>query len=199
MYIIGITGGIGCGKSLVCEYLGRDYDAEVIMADDVAHDVMKPGTKCNKSLRKLFGDEYFLDDGSLNRKTAGALAFKNPDILEAMNNIIHPAVWDEIQDRLARAENAGKKLAVIEAALLIGTKYKDICEEFWYIYSDTETRLERLVSNRGITAERAKDVMKNQLSDDEFKNACDFTVDNSGDFEDTKEQIKKHLSKRYGL
>ncbi len=199
MYIIGITGGIGSGKSLVCEYLQKDFDAEIIMADNVAHDVMKPGTDCHKKLRELFADEYFLSDGSLNRKKAGSLAFKNPDILDAMNNIIHPAVWDEIQVRLKEAENTGKKLAVIEAALLIGSRYRDICSEFWYIYSDVDKRLERLISSRDITVEKAKDVMRNQLSDDEFKSACDFTVNNSGDFEKTKEQIKKHLSERYDL
>lgn len=195
MKVIGLTGGIGSGKSEVCRYLKNKYGAEIMMADDVAHEVTEPGSKCWERLKELFGDDYFLEDGSLDRKKAGALAFRQPEILQKMNEIIHPAVWDEIQERLAKAKKAGKKLAVIEAALLVGSRYREICHEFWYIYADRKTRIKRLAESRNISEEKALDVMKNQLSDEEFKAACEFTADNSGDFADTAKQIDEHLSK----
>ena len=195
MEVIGLTGGIGSGKSEVCRYLEKRYSAEIIMADDVAHEVTEPGTDCWKQLKELFGEEYFLPDGRLDRKKAGALAFRQPEILGKMNGIIHPAVWDEIQERLAEAEKAGKKLAVIEAALLVGSRYRQICREFWYIYADRDVRIKRLKESRNISKEKAAAVMKNQLSDEEFKAACEFTADNSGDFADTAKQIDEHLSK----
>lgn len=195
MKVIGLTGGIGSGKSEVCRYLKNKYGAEIMMADDVAHEVTEPGSKCWERLKELFGDDYFLEDGSLDRKKAGALAFRQPEILQKMNEIIHPAVWDEIQERLAKAKKAEKKLAVIEAALLVGSRYREICHEFWYIYADRKTRIKRLAESRNISEEKALDVMKNQLSDEEFKAACEFTADNSGDFADTAKQIDEHLSK----
>ena len=195
MKVIGLTGGIGSGKSEVCRYLKNKYGAEIMMADDVAHEVTEPGSKCWERLKELFGEDYFLEDGSLDRKKAGALAFRQPEILQKMNEIIHPAVWDEIQERLAKAKKAGKKLAVIEAALLVGSRYREICHEFWYIYADRKTRIKRLAESRNISEEKALDVMKNQLSDEEFKAACEFTADNSGDFADTAKQIDEHLSK----
>lgn len=195
MEVIGLTGGIGSGKSEVCRYLEKKYGAEIIMADDVAHEVTGPGTDCWKQLKYLFGEEYFLEDGSLDRKKAGALAFRRPEILSQMNGIIHPAVWDEIQKRLAEAEKSGKRLAVIEAALLVGSRYRQICREFWYIYADRTVRIKRLKESRNISEEKAADVMKNQLSDEEFRAACEFTADNSGDFADTAKQIDEHLSR----
>jgi dephospho-CoA kinase len=195
MKIIGITGGIGCGKSEVCRYLKRKYGAQIIMADDVAHEVTQPGTKCCERLKELFGDGYFLEDGSLDRKKTGALVFKRPGLLKKMNGIIHPAVWDEINARLKAAQAAGKGLAVIEAALLVGSNYRQICSEFWYIYADRDVRIKRLIESRDITKEKALDVMKNQISEEEFRAGCDFTVDNSGDFEETARRIDERLLK----
>ena len=195
MQIIGITGGIGCGKSEVCRYLKEKYDAEIIMADDVAHEVTEPGTKCNESLRELFGDEFFLEDGRLDRKKAGTVAFKDPEILKQMNGIIHPAVWVEICGRLEKAKRGGKRLAIIEAALLVGSRYREICAEYWYIYAEKSVRLKRLTASRDISVEKALSVMDNQLSEGEFKAACDFTVDNSGEFGETARQIDEHILK----
>ena len=199
MEIIGITGGIGCGKSEVCRYLRERYGAEVIMADDVGHEVTRPGTKCCERLKELFGDGYFLEDGSLDRKKAGALVFKRPELLKKMNDIIHPAVWDEINARLKTAQETGKELAVIEAALLVGSKYRQICSEFWNIYADRDVRIQRLIESRDITKEKALDVMKNQISEEEFKAGCDFTVDNSGDFKETARRIDERLLKGNNL
>ena len=195
MKVIGITGGIGCGKSEVCRYLQKKYDAEIIMADDVARDVTRPGTSCHGKLIELLGDDCFLEDGSLDRKKTGAVAFKNPDILHAMNDIIHPAVWDEIQKRLKEAQEAQKKLAVIEAALLVGSSYREICSEFWYIYADKDVRIERLMQSRKMEPDRVLDIMKNQPTEEEFRNACEFTLDNSGDFSATSAMIDKRIAK----
>lgn len=197
MKIIGITGGIGCGKSTVCEYLKNKYDAEIILADNVGHEVTEPGTDCNRELQKLFGANCFYSDGSLNRKIIGDIAFRDPQILQKMNSVIHPAVWDEIIKRFEAARAGGKRLAVLEAALLIESKYVDICDELWYVYADKDSRMKRLLSSRDITEGKVNHIIKRQLSEDEFRKNCDFIIDNTKNFQKTAIEIDSRLAERH--
>ena len=194
MKILGITGGIGCGKSEVCGYLKRKYGAVVILADNVAHELMEPGTDCYEKLCALFGAEYLLEDGHLNRKKIGDLVFKEHSLLEQMNRIVHPAVWDEINGRIQAARQEGKTLLILEAALLVGSAYRQICDEFWYIYAREDVRISRLLASRNLTEEKARDVMARQCTEEEFRAGCDFTVDNSGEFSETEKQIDSRMS-----
>lgn len=197
MKIIGITGGIGCGKSRVCAYMREKYGAEIIMADDIGHEVMLPGTKCHEKLQSMFEPECFNEDGTLNRKKVGNIAFKDPAVLERMNSVIHPAVWEEIMKRLENARQNNKNIAVLEAAILLESKYADICDELWYIYADRGSRVERLLSSREITGEKIGHVMERQLSEKGFREGCDFVIDNSGDFEKTAVEIDLRLAERH--
>ncbi len=199
MEIIGLTGGIGCGKSSVCRYLKDKYNAEIIMADNVAHEVAEFGTACNKELHELFPDDNFQDNGNMNRKKIGDQFFKNPDMLNKINAIIHPAVDKEILSRLEAAKAEGRSMAVIEAALLVGTKYEEICAEFWYVYADREVRVQRLLKSRDITREKALNIMANQISDEEYKACSSFIADNSKDFDATAGQIDVYIAKRFSL
>ena len=193
MTVIGITGGIGCGKSTVCGYLKEKYDACVLMADDVGHDVMAPGGCAYDALKMLLGDEYILPDKTFDRKKIGNRAFKEPGLLEKMNAIIHPAVHESIIDTLSEAEKSGREFGVVEAALLIEAGYRDICSEYWYVYTDEELRIKRLMASRDITEEKARDVMKRQLSEDEFRKNCEFVVLNNNDFKETAKQIDERI------
>lgn len=197
MKIIGITGGIGCGKSTVCDYLKSKYDAEIILADNVGHEVTEPGTKCNRELQKLFGENCFYSDGTLNRRKIGDIAFKNPLLLQKMNSLIHPAVWDEIIKRFEAARAGGKRLAVLEAALLIESKYVDICDELWYVYADKTSRMKRLLSSRDITKEKVNHIIERQLSEDEFRKNCDFVINNTENFQKTAMEIDSRLAERH--
>ncbi len=199
MYIIGITGGIGSGKSEVCRYLEEKYNATVFIADDISRAVTEPQGVCYQGLRQLFGEEYFLSDGKLDRKKAGEKAFKDESVLKAMNALIHPVVYELIEEGLKKARVEKRPLAVIEAAILIESAYVDICDEIWFVYAEHKERIRRLVDIRGITRERAEAIMNNQLSDEEFKKGCAYTLKNSGDFADTKKRIDERLSKRFGL
>jgi dephospho-CoA kinase len=197
MKVIGLTGGIGSGKTQVCTYLQEKYKAEIIMADDVGHELMEPGTECYRQLRGIFSEEYILENGSLDRKKIGQVAFHQPAILEKMNSIIHPAVWNEVTGRIERARIKGAPILIFEAALLLGTAYREICQEFWYVYAQREVRLKRLQEGRNISRERAESVMKSQPSEEEFRKGCDFVIDNSGFFSDTAKVIDKKLLEGY--
>lgn len=195
MHVIGITGGIGSGKSRICDYIGEKYKACILKTDDCGHDVMAPCGTAYDELCELLGNDYFLDDGkTFDRKKIGERAFKEPYLLEKMNSYIHPAVKKEIIKRLELAKKSGCEIGVIESALLIEAGYRDLCDEFWYVCVDRKMRLERLLSSRDITMEKAALIMDRQKSDAEFRKQCEFVIVNNDNFDLTKKQIDERIA-----
>lgn len=194
MKIIGITGGVGAGKSEILSYLKEKYRAEVIQADKVGHLVMEPEGSCYEPVLWLFGESVKNPDGTLNRKAIGQLVFGNDTLLMKLNQIIHPAVKEYIREQILAAKRAQKEYFIIEAALLIEDDYGAICDEMWYIYTSESVRRQRLKASRGYTDEYITRILGNQLSETEFRKACGTVIDNSFSFEYTKEQIDKRIS-----
>lgn len=195
MKIIGVTGGVGAGKSAILSYLEEQYQAKVVLADQVANDVKEPGAVCYQPIVELLGKSILLEDGSINRKAMGQMIFSDEKLLGRVNGIIHPAVKSYIKDLIAEHKSIGTEVFVIEAALLLEDNYDAICDEVWYIYTSEEVRRQRLKASRGYSDEYTTDIMKKQLSDEVFRSRCDFVIDNSGELKDTKEQIDKRLQK----
>lgn len=198
--VIGVTGGVGCGKSCVLDFLVEKYGAIVYKSDDIGHTVMEPGTNAYKDIINYFGSEILNADQSINRKTLGSIVFEDEDKLQFLNSIIHPAVEEFIINDIVREyTNQRHRLFVIEAALLIESGYGNFCNELWYIYADTDTRIKRLMNSRNYTKEKCLSIMNNQLSEEEFRSNCDFVVDNKNDFDNTKIQIEKHMNFCYNI
>ena len=193
MKIIGITGGVGAGKSTVLSYLEEAYGARIIQADQVANKIKEPGESCYDAIVQLLGPSVLLENGFIHRKRMGQLIFSDTSLLEKTNQILHPAVKAYIKNAIAAAEKENVPVFVIEAALLIEDDYGAICDELWYIYTRESVRRERLKSSRGYTDEYITNIMKKQLSDETFRSACDFVIDNSESPAFTKEQIDKRM------
>lgn len=193
MKIIGITGGVGSGKSTVLSYLEEAYGARVIQADQVANKIKEPGESCYDAIVQLLGPSVLLENGFIDRKRMGQLIFSDTSLLEKTNQILHPAVKAYIKNAIAAVEKENVPVFVIEAALLIEDDYGAICDELWYIYTRESVRRERLKSSRGYTDEYITNIMKKQLSDETFRSACDFVIDNSESPAFTKEQIDKRM------
>ena len=174
MKVFGITGGVGAGKSEVLTYLGQNYDATVIQADEAGYLVMLPGGECYGEIVKLFGRQITTETGELDRKRIAEIVFQDEEKLKALNSIVHPAVKRYIKKAIAAAEKAGTEYVFVEAALLIEEKYDEICDELWYIYADEEVRKERLIEGRGYSEKKVREIMANQLSEDEFSSHCIF-------------------------
>lgn len=194
MKVIGITGGVGCGKSSVMEEFAKTYPAWIIKADDVAKELMKKNGTAWTKIRDVFGDAILTDDGEIDRKQLAGIVFHNKNKLMVLNSIVHPSVKKKIMEDVTkyRIEDS-RKYCLVEAALLIEDHYEVICDEFWYIYSDEAVRRERLKSSRGYSDEKIDSMLKNQLSEEKFRQACRYTIDNSKSMTDTMEQIKKIL------
>ena len=159
---------------------------------------MQPGTECFQKLKEKFaGEDIYQPDGSLDRAQLATVIFSDDRKREELNAIVHPAVREYVLQQKEAEERAGKLfLLVLEAALLIEEHYDEICDELWYIYADEEVRKERLIEGRGYSEKKVREIMANQLSEDEFSSHCDFEIDNSGDFEETKKQLD-HRMKKY--
>ena len=189
--VIGITGGIGAGKTMALNIFKTEFDALIIEADHVGHIVMEPGGVAYKPILDAFGDEIVNSfDKTIDRKALGEIVFSDRDKLQLLNSITHPLIYSEI-DKLIR--NSNNKLIILEAALLTETTLKNMCDEIWYIYADEDTRLERLSRYRGISIEKARCIISNQPCENEFRKHCQVEIDNSGDVDSTLKQIKKKI------
>ena len=169
MRTIGITGGVGAGKSEVMAYLQRQYEAAVIRADDVGHLLMERGNTCYDRILGLFGRAVLSGDGELDRKAIAGRVFREPELLKALNDIF------------------------LEAALLVEEKYDVICDELWYVYAEEPVRVERLRKSRQYSEEKIRNMMASQLTEEEFRKACCFVLDNSGDFQHTARRIDQRM------
>lgn len=194
MKFIGITGGVGAGKSEILSYIQKHYLCEIYLADQVAHEVKKKGTVCFEKLVNLLGEDVVGEDGEIRKDIMAQKIFSDLSVLEQANEIIHPAVKEYLLARLQEAKISGKtQLFFVEAALLIECGYKKLVDELWYIYADEEVRRKRLREARGYSDEKIARIMENQLSEEMFRKNCDFVIDNSGDLQETYYQIDRKL------
>ena len=194
MKIIGVTGGVGAGKSTVLNYLEKRYGAKLILADLVGHEVMKPGHEAYEQVVKAFGQEIVSEDKTIDRKALGAIVFADEKKRMILNRIIHPAVRQEILRRLEEAKLSHLSSVVVEAALFLEENYDAFCDETWYIYTDEKIRRQRLKENRGYSDERVDQIFRSQKTHEEFQERCQFMIDNNGSEEETFRQIDRRMN-----
>ncbi len=195
MKILGITGGVGAGKSTVLAYLRERYGARVIQADEAGRLLQTPGHDCYDRIVRAFGREILDVQGCILRARLAELVFADRTMLEKLNHIVHPAVKEYILSEISAERKSGRTpFVVVEAALLLEDGYDRICDEIWYIYAGRQTRTRRLMSSRGYTQEKVQSIMQNQLPEEEYRRQCKFVIDNDSDFvENTFVQIDKGL------
>lgn len=194
LLFIGITGGIGAGKTEILSYIGKHYKCEIYLADQVAHEVKKPGTECFRALIDLLGRELLASDGQIDKGRMAEKIFGDSSLLEKVNGIIHPAVKEYLLEHLEKAREAGEvELFFVEAALLIECGYRKLVDEMWYIYADENVRRNRLKQARGYSGKKIESIMSKQLSEQKFRENCDFIIDNSGTLADSYRQIDRKL------
>lgn len=192
MKVLGITGGVGSGKSEVLNYLREAYGAVVCQMDETAKRLQEKGTGCFRKIAEAFGPEIIGADGELDRKKLGARVFSDPEQLRLLNSIVHPEVLRSVSADIRKHTEEGTPLYVVEAALLpdVGG---ELCDEIWYIYVSEEVRRERLKASRHYSDEKITDMIASQPSEETFRRACTAVIDNSGPFENTERQIGERL------
>ena len=194
MRLIGITGGVGAGKSAILEYIKDHYLCRIYLADEVAHVVKEPGQPCYKALVELLGQEILGKDGQIHKGRMAEKIFRDENLLEQVNAIVHPAVQEFLLEKIREAGQEGRtELFFIEAALLIECGYGDIVDEMWYIYAEEGMRRQRLWESRGYSPEKIEQIMGSQLTEEAFRAGSDFVIDNSGAPEESFRQIRRRL------
>ena len=195
MITIGITGGVGAGKSTVLDFLEQEYQAYVMKADEIGHLVMEPGQSCYEPVIALFGKQVIKNDKTIDRRLVSDVVFSHPDMLEKLNHIIHPAVKEYIRRQLALKKEEGQRICVVEAALLLEDHYEEFCDTVWYIHTDSEIRIRRLMESRGYTREKSMSIIASQAPEEFFRMHTDYVVTNNTDLEDTWQQIREGIKK----
>ena len=203
MRVIGITGGVGCGKSEVLDFLAKNYNCMIIKSDEVAWSLEEPGRACFEQVTSLLESAKRYGDGDLfsghnicfDRKEAAARMYRDPELVRRINDVVHPAVNKYIKDMISEEDKKNEvDYFFIEAALLIENGYKAIVDEMWYIYCPEELRRGRLQKSRGYSDDKINAIMAAQLSDKEFRDNCDMVIDNGGSIESMRLQVSAALS-----
>lgn len=197
MKIIGITGSVGSGKTTVAHIFEQEFGARLLITDEIGHLFMEPGAEGYQQIIDTFGMDILerktADANSvpIDRKKLGAKVFGKPEKMKKLNKIIHPLVNQYVEDVIREEKQKGTlSYLLIESALLIEAGYENICDELWYVTADEEIRRERLRASRGYSDEKITAILKNQLSDEIFKQKCKKKIKNNGSFVEILQQIK---------
>lgn len=197
MKTIGITGGVGAGKSLVLNYLQNHYNARVYLADNIANDLKLPGQSCYDKIVELLGRDITDPDGLIDKNKMAEKIFSHKELLVEVNRIIHPAVKEYVLSQIELERKKGEiDYFILEAALLIEEGYDQILDELWYIYADTSVRSQRLKETRNYTMEKIDHIMASQLAEAEFRKHCKVVINNNSDEETLYSQIDHILEEK---
>ncbi|ACI19583.1 dephospho-CoA kinase [Dictyoglomus thermophilum] len=193
-YKIGITGGIGTGKSLVSNIL-KELGIIVISADEIVRELQKDPYYLQK-IREIFGDNVF-DKGNLDRKKLAKIIFSDSDARRKLENLLHPPVLEEIKKKLEELKE--RDIIAVEVPLLFEVGIEDWFDEIWVVYAPFELQLERIVNRDNISKEDAVARIRAQIPIEEKLKKADFVIYNDKDIESTKNQIKERVSTIYRM
>lgn len=219
--IIGITGGVGSGKSTVLEILKKEYNATILMADNIGHEAFEKDTDTYKMIVDHFGKKILNDQEEINHAKLAAIIFKNEKEKEYLNSIIHPFVINRIKQEIkkwtetykstnngigSKSTKSDKKnsiskgnnqetinLLIIETALMFESGCDKLCDEVWSVTTDEDIRISRLMRDRGYSEEKAKAIIATQLPDEELIRKSDRSITNNQSVNELKKSIKSTI------
>ena len=191
MKVVGITGGVGSGKSEVLRLLEEKFNCGVIRTDDVARDLCEPGEKSYELIVKNFGEAVLDMDGRLNRPKLASIVFEDEAKRQLLNQCTHPQVYEWVREKVREwRTKKDYSMIAVEAALMDELKEIGVCESYWYVYVKPEIRRERLRISRGYSDEKMDAIFASQLPESVFLNGCDVVIDNNFDLENVEKQLK---------
>lgn len=193
MKIIGVTGGIGAGKSSVSGIL-RDLGCEVIDADQLSHAVVKPGRPAWQKIIEAFGEGVLQADGNLDRKKLAGIVFHSRESKEQLEAIVHAEVIMEMKNRIDELEKAGYEgCIVLDVPIPVEIGFLDTVDTVWVVTAEDEKRIRRIMERSGLSAQEAAARMRSQLSAEEYQKLANVIIENNGSMEELKEQVISNL------
>lgn len=194
MYRIGLTGGVGCGKSTVSSYMA-ELGIPVIDGDRLSREAVTPGSEAMEAIRRVFGPEVFLPDGRLDRAKMAKLVFSDEDKRQALNAIIHPYVWKRTEEGLITAQNDGHRLAVLDMPLLLEIGWQLRSEAVWVVKAPVDMQIRRVCARDGATPEEAMARIRKQMPTENKLHYADVVIDNSHSIAATRRQVREALAR----
>ncbi|MHB1483133.1 MAG: dephospho-CoA kinase [Saccharofermentanales bacterium] len=197
MFVIGITGGIGCGKSEAAR-ICREYGLTVIDADEISKTVSSCNGAAIPEIAEAFGKKFITEEGSIDRKMMSELVFKNKRSLDLLSSIVHKYVVDEIRIRVEEFKQKKYKAIVLDVPIPVKNGFLDLCDQVWVIWADDDLRIKRL-NQRGMKTIDAKRRILSQMTKEEYEAVADKIIMNNGTISSLKEQVTDLLNEELHL
>ena len=199
MKVIGITGGIGSGKSTVIDVINENYDCYIMNTDQMAAHLMQKGNAAYVKTVEYFGKEILQEDGEIDRKKLAQRVFKSEMELLKLNSFTHPLVREEIlrqieQEKAKSGTSMESKLIIVETALPYEAHLKDYCDEIWYVTASLEVRRERLMQHRNYSVEKINDIFNKQLTEMAYKEFSTHVLVNDTTKEEILRQVREFVA-----
>jgi len=190
MYTIGLTGGIGTGKSEVLSIL-RDLGASTVQADLLAHEIYSPGKPAWQDIIHTFGSEILTAEQQINRKKLGEIVFADKNKLSKLNQIVHPRIFEHLKELIEKQEMAGVRLLVIEAAILIEAEWTEIVDSVWVVKASKSIIIDRLKGKTTLSEKQITQRINAQISDAKRQEKANEIITNNGDKSELRDQVRK--------
>jgi len=188
MYVIGLTGGIGSGKSTVAKLL-EQHGASILSADLVGHEVYALGRPAWQDIVDAFGHDVVAEDGTIDRKKLGPIVFSDPENLARLNAITHPRMKELMREKLEALRRDGTRIAVLEAALLFDAGWDDLTDEVWVTVVPAEVAAKRTAKRSNLEVEEVLRRIDAQMSNAERVERSDVVIETDCSLEDTEKQV----------
>ncbi len=194
MKVIGITGGIGSGKSLVGKILKEKYGAYILNTDQIAKEQMDIGGTSYQGVVDYFGEEILSADKTINRNKLAAIVFEDKDKLLTLNKLTHPPVLVAVEAEILYWRNDGTvPYVVIETALMLESGFDYVCDEVWYVHAPEAERRNRLIKERNYSDDKINAIFESQSKADAFRAKFPKVLENIGDIEMLEQQVEQFL------
>ncbi len=190
MKVIGLTGGIGSGKSTVSQFLA-ELGAAILDADKIGHEAFKPDTEIWREIVAAFGRQILTPDGNINRKKLSEMVFGNAESLSRLNQIMHPRMYDIVKARLEEYQQQGVRVVVLEAPLLLEADWTPLVDEVWVTTAPEATVLKRLEERSGMSQAESLERIHSQLPSAERARQADVVINTDCDLDEVKAKVKE--------
>ncbi len=188
MVVVGLTGGMGTGKSEVSRML-QDLDAVLINADQVGHETYAPGTGAWRDVVDAFGEEVLHPSGEIDRRKLGSIVFNDPQALAQLNAIMHPRMAGVIDERIGELKKRGVGVIVLEAALLIEANWTPLTDEVWVVTAPEDIAVQRIRARSGLAEDAIRARIRTQLPQEERVRRADAVIGNAGSLEELRQAV----------
>ncbi|MBM03470.1 MAG: dephospho-CoA kinase [Chloroflexi bacterium] len=194
MFVIGLTGGIGTGKTSVSNILSS-LGASMINADKIGHKIYEPNSEGWMEVVNAFGKEILNENQEIDRKKLGSIVFKDKKYLDQLNSITHPRIYSEIESELQTLSNNNVTVSVVEAALLIEAKWTSLADQVWVTVSNENIIYKRLEKRDGLNIEAIKARISSQMSTKEKLKFADVIIKNDSSIKDLEKEVQYYWKK----